>query len=96
MDLNKIIVWNVQGLNSVVQKNSVCTLVEAARADIVCIQETKIAGMSQQVILSALGLGFTNFCELPAVGASGGILIAWKHHVQTTGNSRIDTNNILI
>jgi exonuclease III len=46
MDLNKIIVWNVRGLNSAVQKDSVRTLVKATRADIVCIQETKIAAMS--------------------------------------------------
>jgi exonuclease III len=96
MDLNKIIVWNVWGLNSAARKDSVHTLVEATSADIVCIQETKIVAMSQQVILSTLGSSFTDFLELPAVGASGGILIAWKHHVNTTGARRVDTHSISI
>jgi hypothetical protein len=86
----------MRGLNSAAQKDSVCTLVEATCADNVCIQETKIAAMSQQVIPSALGSSFTDFLELPAVGASGGILTAWKHHANTTGNRRVDMNSISI
>jgi exonuclease III len=62
-------------------------LVESAWADIVCIQETKIANLSQRVTLSALGSGFSDYVVLPAVGASGGVLVAWKQHLQATGNS---------
>jgi hypothetical protein len=43
------------------------------------LQETKMAGVSCGIILSMLGTDFTNWVELPAVGASGGILIAWRH-----------------
>jgi exonuclease III len=64
------------GLNSLARQDAVCTLVEATHADIVCIQETKISNMPQRVLLSALGFSFTDYLELPAMGASGGILVA--------------------
>lgn len=52
------------------------TIVEASRADIVCIQETKISAMTNRVLLSALGSDFPEFFVVPAAGASGGILVA--------------------
>jgi exonuclease III len=57
------------------------TLLEASRADIICVQETKIAAISQRVILSALGSDFSDYIDLPAIGASGGILVAWRRHI---------------
>jgi exonuclease III len=92
----RIVIWNVRGLNSVAQQDSLRTLVESSRADIVCIQETKIANLSQRVILSALGHGFSDYVVLPAAGASGGVLVAWKQHLQATGNNRVDTNSISV
>jgi hypothetical protein len=32
-------------------------------------------------MLSMLGSDFSNFLVLPSLGASGGILVAWKHHL---------------
>jgi hypothetical protein len=71
----------------------VCTLVEATQADVVCIHETKIANMPQRVLLLALVSSFTDYLELPAMGASGFILVAWRRHVQTTRSRRLDTNS---
>lgn len=59
------------------RQDSVHTIVEASRADIVCIQETKISAMTNRVLLSALGSDFPEFFVVPAAGASGGILVAW-------------------
>jgi exonuclease III len=87
MDPNKIFVWNVRGLNSLARQDSVRTLVEATHADIVCLQETKITAMPQQVILSALGLGFSDLQELPAARASGGIPVAWRNQIQSTNQA---------
>jgi len=36
-----------------------------------------MADVSRGTLLSVLESDFTNFLELPAIGASGGILIAW-------------------
>jgi exonuclease III len=78
MDPTKILIWNVRGLNSSARQDTVHTLVEASRANIVCLQETRMAAISQTVMLSMLGNEFTNHVELPAIGSSAGILVAWK------------------
>jgi exonuclease III len=70
--------------------------VDSSKADIVCVQETKIANLSQRVILSALGTDFSYFVVLPASGQSGGILMAWRHHVRTTGASCVDSSSISV
>jgi exonuclease III len=89
MDPNRIVIWNMRGLNSVARHDSLRTLVESARADIVCIQEAKIANLSQRVVLSALGSDFSDYVVLPAVGASRGVLVACKQHLQAIGNKRV-------
>jgi exonuclease III len=76
MDPSKILIWNVRGLNSSSRKNSLRSLVDSSRSDIVCVQETKITGMTRRVILSALGSNFSDFAAIPSAGASGGSLIA--------------------
>jgi exonuclease III len=93
MCTNKVLVWNVCGLNSVARQDSLRTFVESSRADIVCIEETKITNMSQRIVLSALGSCFSDFVVVPAVGASGGFLVAWKNHVQTIGIHCLDSSS---
>jgi exonuclease III len=77
MDPSKILIWNVRGLNSSGRQDSLRTLVDSVRSDVVCIQETKIAALPRRVLLSALGSEFTGYVELPAVGASCGVLVVW-------------------
>jgi len=43
-----------------------------------CLQETNMSVMTTGVILSSLGSDFTNWINLPAAGASGGFVIAWR------------------
>ena len=52
MDPSKIAIWNVRGLNSVARQDSVRSLVESTKADIVCLQETKMEHLSQRTVLS--------------------------------------------
>ena len=96
MDPKKILIWNVRGLNSTARQGSVRSLVASSCADIVCVQETKITAISQRVILSALGSDFTGYLALPSVGASGGILVAWRHHVGISGAQRVDNFSMSI
>jgi len=51
---SKILSWNVRGLNSA-RQDSVWDFVDSIRADIVCLQETKMAVVSRQLLLSSLG-----------------------------------------
>jgi exonuclease III len=77
MDPSHILIWNVRGLNSVTRRDAVRVIVNYYRIDVVCLQETKMAAISRQIVLSMLGSDFdNNYIFLPSVGASGGILIA--------------------
>jgi exonuclease III len=96
MDPNKILVWNVRGLNSSARQDSVLMLVSSSRVDIVCLQETKFAAVSQHTLLAMLGSDFLNYIELPSIGASGGILVAWRNSVGITGQSRRDQHSISV
>ena len=73
---------------------AVRTLVTSCRVDVVCLQETKMAAVSRGTILSMLGSDFTNWVQLPSVGASGGILIAWRHGLDRAQASRIDQYSV--
>jgi exonuclease III len=95
MDPTNFLIWNVRGLNSSGRQDSLHTLVDSSRSD-VCIQETKTAALQHRVLLSALGSKFTGFAALPAVGASGGVLVAWRRHIGVTGAQRVDNHSISI
>lgn len=82
----------MRGLNSKARQDSVHTLVDSAKVDVVCLQETKMAGISRGIILSMLGADFSHYAELPSAGASGGILIAWKHSLGPAATTRIDNH----
>jgi exonuclease III len=77
MDHARLLFWNVRGLNSSAWQDSVRNLVCSLNIDVVCIQESKMSSCSRGTILSMLGVEFdNNFISLPALGASGGIIVA--------------------
>lgn len=97
MDPSHILIWNVRGLNSTTRRDAVRLMVDSSRVDVVCLQETKLDVVSRSLILSMLGNDFdNNFCFLPANGASGGILIAWRNRLGTVGASRIDSHCVSV
>jgi exonuclease III len=96
MDPAKFLIWNVRGLNSSARQDAVRSLVEASRADIVCLQETRMAAISQTVMLSMLGNEFTNQVELLAIGSSGGILVACKRSLGATGQVQVLTYSVSV
>jgi exonuclease III len=96
MDPSKILIWNVRGLNSSVRQDSVKELVISSQVDVICIQETKMQTVPRGSILSMLGADFTDYVFLPSIGASGGVLMAWKRHIGYTGQHRIDIHCISV
>lgn len=69
--------WNVRGLNDGARQDAVNELVRTTGATIVCLQETKLQMMDQNVISRTVGPKFTNsFAVLPAAQTRGGILLA--------------------
>lgn len=62
----------------------------------VCLQETKMVTISRRVILTMPGANFDDFVELPAVGASGCIFVAWRRSVEAKCQLRIDANSVSV
>ena len=89
MDPSRILCWNVRGLNSSARQDVVRCLVDSVKADVICIQETKMSDVTRWLVCRCLGSDFGNFVFSPSNGASGGILVAWRSHVTSLG-SRID------
>jgi len=49
-----------------------------ANCDIACFQETKKSYFDMQFLRKTLPPQLNSFCFVPSVGASGGLLVAWK------------------
>ncbi|RVX22347.1 hypothetical protein CK203_001076 [Vitis vinifera] len=68
----KILSWNVRGANDSSKRKVIKTFIRNQRVDVICIQETKIQAMSDNI---ARSIGSGRFLEWKAVnaeGASGG------------------------
>lgn len=77
MKLSSILGWNTRDLNKRVRQNSVRDIILSSHTNIVCLQETKLATVSSQ-LLTVFGSAFDKFVTLPTDGSRGGILITWK------------------
>jgi exonuclease III len=93
MDPANILFWNVCGFNVAGWLACVRNLIVSSRIDVVCLQQTKMEAISQVSVLQMLGPEFSNFIFHPSVGASGGILIAWRDYLDLMGNSRVDNHS---
>lgn len=51
----KIVTWNVRGMNEVEKRIKIRRRLREWKADIVCLQETKMENVSREVVLSVLG-----------------------------------------
>ncbi|XP_077226202.1 uncharacterized protein LOC143859364 [Tasmannia lanceolata] len=69
--------WNVNGLGSLAKRAQVKGLVKKIKPELICIQETKLGVIDRNVIKSLGGSLEWGFSFVGAIGASGGILIAW-------------------
>jgi hypothetical protein len=73
----KILTWNVRGLNNGARQEDVKQVIGICKPDLVCLQETKMEAITNTIVRSSLGHEYQdNFVYLPAVGSSGGVIIA--------------------
>jgi len=77
----KILSWNVRGLNEGGKRLKVRNLIRQWKADIICLQETKLEFISNSLVRSLWGCHFVDWCYLASCGASGGILILWDRRI---------------
>jgi len=73
----KILTYNARGLGGGEKRVEVRRLVSEKRPMVLCIQETKLELVNDQVIKALWGEGMYNFSYQPSVGASGGMVTVW-------------------
>jgi len=71
----KILCWNIRGINAENKWDSLRNKITESNCDIIGIQETKRSSFD---LSYSERRSFDAFCFLPSIGASGGILVAWK------------------
>jgi hypothetical protein len=77
----KIISWNARGLNERDKRCQVCHLLKLWKADIFCLQETKLGLIDRRIVRNLWGIHHMDWLYLGSVGASGGILLMWDCRV---------------
>ena len=77
----KIISWNVRGLNDKEKRLKIRNFLRSWRADIVCLQETKLELVTRGLVRSIWSCPFIDWLYLGSEGASGGILLMWDTRV---------------
>jgi exonuclease III len=73
----QIVSWNMRGLNDGSKRLRVRNLLRTWKADIVCLQETKLEAVDWGTIQSLWRGQYVDWLCLNSSGVSGGILIMW-------------------
>jgi len=90
----KIIMYNVWGLGGGEKRAEVRRLVLEKNPFVLCLQETKLELLNEQLIKSLWGNGVHNFSYQPSIGASGGLATVWDvSRIEVT--SSVSFNHVL-
>lgn len=81
MKSSNILYWNIRGINVEAKWESLRDKILESKCDIISVQETKRESFDITYIRKFCRACFDDFCYLPSVGASGGILVVWKSAV---------------
>jgi exonuclease III len=74
----KVLCWNIRGINAESKWESLRNKIVECNCDIVSIQEIKREVFDLSYIRNFCPGSFDDFCFLPSIGSSGGILVSWK------------------
>ncbi|KAK4559331.1 hypothetical protein RGQ29_008522 [Quercus rubra] len=69
--------WNVRGLNDSRKRLVVRNLLLEWNFGVVCLQETKLAGMDRQLICSLWSCPYVDWVALDVDQTAGGVLMMW-------------------
>ncbi|CAD6263706.1 unnamed protein product [Miscanthus lutarioriparius] len=87
---------DIYSLNQRDRRNSVREVILSSNADILCLQETKVADMYQRLFVSVFGSAFDKFVALPVNGTRGGVLVAWKSSSCQALATRVDSFSVSV
>lgn len=71
----KILCWNVCGLNEKDKRIAIRKTILLENPNIVCLQETKLSQIDDNLIKQICGLRFKKYVIVDAVGTRGGYII---------------------
>ena len=71
----RMVSWNVRGLNDPRKRLIVRNLLREWNCDVVCLQETKLAGIDRQFICSLWSFPYVDWVALDADQTAGGVLM---------------------
>ena len=71
----------MRGANDSDKRRLIKSLIKAQRADLVCLQETKIQSMSCSLVRSLGVCRFLEWGALDSRGMAGGVLVFWDTRV---------------
>ncbi|KAG6652322.1 hypothetical protein CIPAW_06G176400 [Carya illinoinensis] len=77
----KIVSWNVQGLNDANKCLRIKNLLHEWRANIVCLQETKLKYITRRIVRSIWSCPYVDWAYLASNGVSRGVLVIWDRRV---------------
>jgi mannosylglycoprotein endo-beta-mannosidase len=89
-----VLTWNVRGINAAWKWDAVKNKIVPSCCDIFCLQETKREIFDSVFLRNICPSSFDNFEFIPSLGASGGILVAWKG--SCFSGTRIFSNNFCV
>jgi len=90
----KILTWNVRGLNNEASKNLVKTSLQKWKADVICLQETKVNKGVERVAFQLWPSRWMRCGFMVADGSKGGILLMWDSRVWK--GSKVEEGNFSI
>ena len=77
----KMVSWNVRGLNDSQKCLVVRNLLREWQCNVVCLQETKLAGIDRQLVCNIWGCQYVDSVVLDADQIAVGVLIMWDRRV---------------
>ena len=73
----KVLSWNVRGLGGASRRLVVKEIVRSQKVQIVMLQETKLKGVSNNLVKEIWGRRSVKWVAVNAVGAAGGQMLLW-------------------
>jgi exonuclease III len=77
MGSERLLIWNVRGLNARVHCYVMRELVAAVQPSLLCLEETKLYVIIDYDLMQIIDTGF-NYVYLSTDHTRGGIMVAWK------------------
>ena len=73
--------------------NVVCDFIVQERVSLVCLQETKLSSVCNQLASECLGTSF-EYALLPAVNTAGGVLLGWRTDAWSASHVSLQSHSV--